>query len=187
MSKNTDETLFSAEMEGVKPIKQDKIIQSAKAEAKSTDYRQQQAESFARPDKNFLTDTEVASVEPNAVLSYKKDGVQPAVFKKLRLGKYIINDRLDLHRKTVEESRQAVFSLVELAKKRHFRCLLITHGKGFQSNPPARLKSFVDHWLKQFDDVLAFHSAQPEHGGTGSVYVLIKKQPDFKLNAAKYD
>jgi hypothetical protein len=29
--------------------------------------------------------------------------------------------------------------------------------------------------LRQFDQVLAFHTAQKTHGGAGSTYVLIKK------------
>jgi DNA-nicking Smr family endonuclease len=58
-----------------------------------------------------------------------------------------------------------------------YRCLLITHGKGAQSNPPARIKSYVNHWLQQVENVIAFHSATPRHGGTGSVYVLLKKTP----------
>ena len=37
------------------------------------------------------------------------------------------------------------------------------------------LKGCVDHWLRELDVVRAFHSAQPRHGGTGAVYVLLRK------------
>ena len=33
----------------------------------------------------------------------------------------------------------------------------------------------VVHWLPQISEVLAFHSAQRHHGGTGAVYILLKK------------
>jgi DNA-nicking Smr family endonuclease len=37
------------------------------------------------------------------------------------------------------------------------------------------LKGFVNQWLRDLDPVQAFHSARPEHGGTGAVYVLLAK------------
>jgi DNA-nicking Smr family endonuclease len=33
----------------------------------------------------------------------------------------------------------------------------------------------VNRWLREVDNVLAFHSAQPADGGTGAVYVLLRK------------
>jgi len=33
----------------------------------------------------------------------------------------------------------------------------------------------VNSWLRQMDAVLAFCSARPNDGGTGAVYVLLKK------------
>ena len=41
----------------------------------------------------------------------------------------------------------------------------------------ALIKSHVSHWLQQIETVMAFCSAQPKDGGTGAVYVLLKKQP----------
>ena len=38
------------------------------------------------------------------------------------------------------------------------------------------LKANARHWLQQCDEVLAFCSTLPEHGGTGAVYVLLKKE-----------
>ena len=42
------------------------------------------------------------------------------------------------------------------------------------------LKGYVNHWLKELDAVQAFHSAQPQHGGTGAVYVLLRKNAEQK-------
>ncbi|MGY8862749.1 MAG: Smr/MutS family protein, partial [Pseudomonadales bacterium] len=39
----------------------------------------------------------------------------------------------------------------------------------------AIIKSHVNHWLQQLDAVLAFTSALPKDGGTGALYVLLKK------------
>jgi DNA-nicking Smr family endonuclease len=37
------------------------------------------------------------------------------------------------------------------------------------------LKGKVDNWLRQRDEVLAFATARPVDGGTGAVYVLLKR------------
>ena len=56
------------------------------------------------------------------------------------------------------------------------RCVRIVHGKGLSSEGKLPvLKVKVNSWLRQKDDVLAFCSARPQDGGTGAVYVLLKK------------
>lgn len=189
MNKNNDSDDFFSEISDVKPLKQDKIIKpAAQTSDVNTKYRQKIAQSFGRKDENFLTDGEVEPVEPEQILSFKLDGVQPGVFKKLRQGKYGFDFHLDLHRKTVAEARQEVFQLLKNAARFEYRTLLITHGKGIMSDPPARLKSYVNHWLRQVDLVLGFHSCQARHGGTGSVYVLLRKPEEGnKINQAKFD
>lgn len=188
MSNHSDSNDFIEEMAQVRPLKQDKIIKKTTPEAPlDKAYRQKMAESFGRKENNFLTDGEVPPVEPEEVLAFKLDGIQPGVYKKLRLGKYPIDFHLDLHRKTVAEARNEVFQLLRSSARYGHRTLLITHGKGIQSKPQAKLKSYVNHWLKQVDIVIAFHSAQPKQGGTGSVYVLLKKPKEDKINQAKYD
>jgi DNA-nicking Smr family endonuclease len=42
-------------------------------------------------------------------------------------------------------------------------------------------KSYVNHWLRELDEVIAYHTAQPMHGGFGATYVLLKKHPQQKL------
>jgi hypothetical protein len=74
--------------------------------------------------------------------------------------------------------------LIEQAQAEGDRCLLIIHGKAgagytdesgdIRGAGQALLKSHVNHWLQQVDDVLAFASALPKDGGTGAVYVLLK-------------
>ena len=117
----------------------------------------------------------IEQVDPYDILSFLRPGVQYAVFKKLRQGKYEIQSTLDLHRKTVEQSRQSVWAFLKDCQTHGIRCALITHGKGEGREQPAKLKSCVNHWLRQVDQVLAFHTAQKQHGGSGATYVLIKK------------
>jgi DNA-nicking Smr family endonuclease len=131
-------------------------------------------------DPNYLTLGEVSLVHPRDTLSWKKDGVQHEVFRKLRGGRYPIDARLDLHRLTVREARQALFDFLMLAQRRGWRTVLISHGRGERSATPARVKSYVAHWLSQVPEVIAYHSAARHHGGTGSVYVLLKKSEEAR-------
>jgi DNA-nicking Smr family endonuclease len=63
------------------------------------------------------------------------------------------------------------------------RTVLILHGKGQRAPDQERsavLKGYVNRWLQDLDAVQAFHSAQPHQGGTGAVYVLLRKNAEKK-------
>lgn len=128
-------------------------------------------------DPNFLCLGEVPAKEPLEVLGWKKDGVQNAVFDKLRRGGYASQGSLDLHRKTVKQARKLVFDFLNKASAMDWRNLRIAPGKGEFSDTPGRLKSYLACWLEEHPEVIAFCSAQPRHGGVGAVYVLVRKSP----------
>lgn len=131
-------------------------------------------------DSNYLATDITAMVGPCDLLEWRKTGIQDSVYRKLRLGKLPIEASLDLHHMTVAQAREAVFKFIHTCQQANLRTVVITHGKGIQSPVPAKLKSFVNHWLPQLPAVLAFHSTQPLHGGTGAVYVLIQKNVTAK-------
>lgn len=134
-------------------------------------------------DKNILTDAELEPLDPWYVLEFKRPGIQNGVFRKLKQGRYEAEARLDLHRMTVKHARSEVFGFIEESFEHGLRSIMIVHGKGensAQSKASGRLKAYVDHWLRELDQVQAFHSAQPRHGGTGAVYVLLRKSEEKK-------
>lgn len=133
----------------------------------------------------LATGHEIKQLDPFDVLSFTRPGVQHGVFKNLRLGKYDIHSMLDLHGKTVEQSRQSVWGFINDCYKQGVRCALITHGKGQGRQEPAKLKSCVNHWLPQIDSVLAFHTAQKQHGGLGATYILLKKSSASKVRTSE--
>lgn len=183
MIEDDDLDLFQQMMGDVKPIEQDTTIK--KKERVLTEAhlaRRQAAVSLAEEQQEYLTLDNAPMVQPDDILEYKKDGVQDGVFRKLRLGKYPITAKLDLHRRTLEQARDDVVSFLRQAQRLDTRSVLIVHGKGHQSNPPALMKSYLAAWLEQISDVMCFHSAQPFHGGSGAVYVLIKKSAEMKLD-----
>jgi len=179
-----DEDLFAEEMEGVKPLAREARVRLAKAKLSDDQQqgRRRAAEGQEEP-VNPLVDEGVLPLDPWYVLEFKRPGIQNGVYRKLRLGHYQIDARLDLHRMTTQRARQEVFSFISEAGRLGLRTLLIVHGKG-QSTPgetsTAVLKGYVNHWLRDLDAVQAFHSAQPPHGGTGAVYVLLRKSAEKK-------
>ena len=184
-----DDELFRQQFADVKPLKKtDKVAlrktsalseqQRETARARATDETVNE-EPFA--DVTTVSDDYVEQVGAKDILSFKRPGIQDGVFKKLRLGKYPLEARLDLHRKKVAQARREVFQFVADAMSYDSRCLLIVHGKG-DRNPQEQgiLKSHVAKWLKEIPDVMAYHSAQIRHGGAGAVYVMLRKSERAK-------
>lgn len=126
-------------------------------------------------DDNPLSLGEVPEVGPREVVEWKKEGVQQQVFARLRNGHYPVQGSLDLHRLSVREARQAVHRFLKLAEAKRWRTVLIAHGRGEKSPTPARLKSYVVHWLGQLPAVIAYSSAERRLGGTGATLVMLRK------------
>jgi len=179
--KDDDLDLFRAEMGDVARLKRNSgTAAGARAEVTPGMLRRRRAAQEAGdPLRDYLDDAEmITPVKPGDELSWKRDGVQHGVFKNLRLGKYPLESRLDLHRMSVETARRAVLEFINDCVSHNLRSVLITHGKGELRDKPALLKSCVNHWLRQMDAVLAFHSAQRHHGGYGATYVMLRKSDE---------
>ncbi len=181
----SDSELFLASMADVTPLKADDAHSySEKPKAGPTIAqleKRKAAEQDLELDANYLASEYVELLEPYALLSYKKDGVQEAVFKNLRLAKYQIDATLELSGMSLQSARKAIFECVRDCQRRNIRVLLVRHGIGLKSKPhPALLKSYSNKWLQELPEILAFHSAQKHHGGSGATYVLMKKSEDKK-------
>lgn len=173
-----DEDQFRAMLgDDVTPIKIEKrvVIDKRHADDKTLARRRDCAQSVIEQMDDPLAGEPVEMVEPLAELSFRRTGVQHGVFRNLRLGKYALDARLDLHKMTVDRARQEVYQFIKDCMQNDVRTALITHGKGETRQQPALLKSCVAFWLPQIEDVLAFHSAQRPHGGAGATYVLLRK------------
>lgn len=180
---NNDDIDFFQQMKDVKPIKIEAKVTLAPSHVDNTnaEARRNAALAEIEKNKNFLSGEYIEPVDPLAVIEFKRDGVQTGVYRNLRLGKYQIDARLDLHNMRIEQARHAVFQFIKDCMGNDIRCALITHGKGEGRELPAQLKSCIAHWLPQFDAVLAFHSAQKQHGWVGATYVLLRKSEKKKL------
>ncbi|PCJ83968.1 MAG: DNA mismatch repair protein MutS [Thiotrichaceae bacterium] len=172
-TKNSDESLFKSEMTGVTPLKSDNKVKVRKKPTKTPRNQAHTEEDFNKLIDVF-SDAEITEACPET-LSFSRSGLQHNVLKKLRQGKQPIEHDLDLHGLTVIEARKALVAFLDECEIADIRHAIIVHGKGFRSKDKPVIKPMINRWLRATDRVLAFHSAQPKDGGTGAVYVLLKK------------
>ncbi len=119
---------------------------------------------------------DLADLETGDEIQYRAPGIQNQHFRKLRRGQFSIQDELDLHGYTIEQAKDILQNFITKSKSSGFRCVRIIHGKGKGSRDGRpRLKNYVSRWLRLHKHILAYCSARPADGGTGAVYVLIKR------------
>ena len=107
-------------------------------------------------------------------LSYRRSGIGTDVTQKLRKGHWSLQGQIDLHGLRSDEAREALGQFIRDAYKRGWRCVRVVHGKGLGS--PGKtpvLKSKVQRWLVQKNEVLAFVQAKALEGGAGALVVLL--------------
>jgi DNA-nicking Smr family endonuclease len=108
-------------------------------------------------------------------LSFRRPGIGTDVTRKLRMGEWSLQGEIDLHGLRREEAREALATFIRDAHRRGWRCVRVVHGKGLGS--PGKtpvLKSKVQSWLIQKNEVLAFVQARGDEGGAGALVVLLK-------------
>ncbi|MBN2360405.1 MAG: Smr/MutS family protein [Deltaproteobacteria bacterium] len=106
-------------------------------------------------------------------------GLDPRILRRLRQGEYSIASHLDLHGLTRDEARARLERFVGDARRRGQRCVLVVHGRGLHSKDQRPvLKEALVAWFGRASlrkQILAFCSARPYDGGTGALYVLLRR------------
>ena len=174
-----DASLFAKAVQGVTKISNDVMAPPPKPTRPKVDAQilAKRAAAEGTPDLDMvsaeISDTQAIlnPVASQASLSYRIATLQHRVFEDLKAGKLRWYEAVDLHGCTVEQARAAVLQILHIAKEANQTVVKIVHGKG----PEAILKTYVNGWLRQHRDVLAFVSAPENQGGTGAVLVLIKR------------
>ncbi|CAA0083223.1 putative DNA endonuclease SmrA [Zhongshania aliphaticivorans] len=172
-----EDRLFAEEMVGVKRLVADRRVVIKKDGSDEVNIAARRAAATADSGvRNFLSTSDVELLDPYYVLEFQREGVQHGVFRRLKQGKYAIEARLDLHKMSVEQARIQVFDFISEAMKADLRTIMIVHGRGHHSESKgAVIKSYVNRWLPELEAVQGFCSAQPQHGGAGAVYIMLKK------------
>lgn len=169
-----DDDLFRRSLSDVKPLRHDRVEPHHK---KRKPHPARHLEDEARVLKDMMSDDFVPEdIETGEHLFFARPGLQTKVLRKLRRGQFRIDDELDLHGLTVTEARQALTGFLQHCLAENNRCVRIIHGKGLGSaHRGPVLKQMLNKWLPLRDEILAFSSALPVDGGTGAIYVLLRK------------
>jgi DNA-nicking Smr family endonuclease len=118
-------------------------------------------------------------------------GLDPRILRRLRRGEFAYQAMIDLHGMSAAAARVEVERFIANALAAGHREVLIVHGRGHNSkdNVPV-LKDRLKSWLvrgRVGRGVLAFTSARPADGGTGALYVLLRRRRGAKEPIRVYE
>ncbi len=109
-------------------------------------------------------------------------GLDKRKANQLKKGRLVIEGRLDLHGMHQSRAHDVLLRFVTESQLSGKRCVLVITGKG---GPKGRdgteggiLRQAVPRWLNEpalRQKILSFDYAQPKDGGTGALYILLKR------------
>ncbi len=119
-------------------------------------------------------------------------GLDKRSAQRLKRGQMQIEARLDLHGHRQDEAHRALNGFIAGAAKAGKRCVLVITGKGIRLDENSRggvpgenqrqvgvLREMVPRWLNEEPNrsrILSFNHATQADGGTGALYVLLKRR-----------
>jgi|TARA_B110000438_G_scaffold146277_1_gene140909 DNA-nicking Smr family endonuclease len=137
---------------------------------------------FTKKDnQNVLTeslnvDIDLQEENNSDILRFQRPNITSKIMKKLSRGFFSVQSELDLHGMTSNEASLVLRSFINGSVQDGLTCVRVIHGKGLGSGPRGPvIKQQVNRLLRRWDQVLAFISARQIDGGTGAIYVLLKK------------
>jgi DNA-nicking Smr family endonuclease len=106
-------------------------------------------------------------------------GLDPRVVRKLRKGEFAVQAHVDLHGLLKDEAKAALEAFLARSRQDGKRCVLVVHGRGLHSKDQVPvLKEALKRWMhtaRFARHVLGFSSARPHDGGTGAMYLLLRR------------
>ena len=174
-NKLSDRELFHAEMSDIEPLTSQQNV------TMKTTPPQPLAKFNLKPSSHFVSshyseEYETETLSSEEFLSFQRSGIQHRLFHQLRQGQIKVEAELDLHGMIISQAHQQLAEFIYECRKDKLRCIRIIHGKGWGSkNNKPILKTKLNTWLQQEDNVLAFCSTPIKDGGTGAVYVLLRR------------
>ena len=127
-----------------------------------------------------------------AHLSQTTPGLDRRTAQRLKRGKLPPEDRLDMHGMTAARAHSALIGFVQRNYAKGARCILVITGKGGRVREPdpgvwrepqqgaGVLKSLTPQWLNAPPIgmlVTGVYEAHVSHGGSGALYVYLRKNP----------
>jgi DNA-nicking Smr family endonuclease len=108
-------------------------------------------------------------------------GIDRTTRRKLTRGNLPVEARIDLHGHTAEQAQRRLRNFILDSAHTGHRCVLVITGKGIRGE--GVLRRHVPLWLKEAPlagCVLAISNATPQDGGTGAIYVMLRRKRENK-------
>jgi DNA-nicking Smr family endonuclease len=171
---DSDGALFRTLVADAKPLETDR--------APPQQTRPRPQATFARRDRHEVLRESIenepgaSEVEPGDRLLFRQASVSRATLRRLARGSFSRQAELDLHGLTAAEAREELGRFIAECVDRGLTCVRVIHGKGHGSGQAGPvLKRLADQWLRRCRAVLAFVTARPVDGGSGALYVLLRR------------
>ena len=170
-----DTSEFRRVMGDARPIEQDIRAPDYKPKPKPrARFRRDDEEAVLR--ESLEADIDEIETGAGEALRFHRASVGKRTMRKLSRGSFSVQGEIDLHGMTVPEAKAQLREFVNESVYRGYTCVRVVHGKGLGSGERGPvLKAKVNNWLRRWKEVLAFVSTRQVHGGTGAVYVLLRK------------
>ena len=111
--------------------------------------------------------------QPHVVRSLNDGGIDKRTFQRLQRGLISLEDTIDLHGMDEKTALTMVKNFITSCFHQHKRCILIMTGKG---------KGILQKAVRQYTAygdispmILATTQAQPKDGGSGALYIYLRK------------
>ena len=153
------------------PVKQQIKAKTSLKANPQTDY-QNSVQVVSKKAKTVSVDANLSDFRIGEV-----SGIDRSSARRLQRGKMQIEDRLDLHNMSQEQAHKQLIGFISRAVQQNFRNVLIITGKGHEGQ--GILRQQVPKWLKDVplrQHINAISYAQPQDGGTGALYIRLKRQ-----------
>lgn len=167
--------LFKRAMADAKPLQREERVSppSRKLKPRARFARADERAALAESLQADIDDLELDNVE---YLRFARPGVGKREMRQLSRGRYAVQGEIDLHGMTLDEAHENLREFVSYSANSGKTCVRVVHGKGLGSGQRGPvLKRGVNRWMRRWQEVLAFVSTRQVHGGTGAVYVLLRR------------
>ncbi len=177
-----DEELFSRAMAGVEPMLRRKRL-ADRPPGGTEPQLPPDEERRAMEELDLLVRGEIRFrvADTAEVIEGEVIDLDPRVVKRLRRGAYSVQANLDLHGMDLVRAKEATRAFILASLRAGHRCVRVVHGKGMHSKSVGPvIKEHIKQWLTRGSVgrcVLAFTSAPRSDGGTGAIYVLLRRSP----------
>ena len=171
-AKDHDSAIWQAAIRDVRPLASRKSAAPAPSPTMAPSKKAKSAGQVGATARPALVPVAAADISHG-----RAAGIDRRSAERLSRGRLPIEARLDLHGMTQAAAVERLAEFIARAEAAGKRCVLVITGKGLASG--GVLRDQVPRWLNLPPNrarVLAFDYARQHHGGSGALYVLLKRR-----------